>query len=452
MSDLTKLRARLSGHLVEPTDPRYDQARRVWNGMIDRRPAAIARCATVTDVATCVEFARTADMVVAIRGGGHNVAGNAICDGGLVIDLSLMKEIVVDAPQQRVRAGGGVVWGELDKAAQRHGLATTGGLMSTTGIAGFTLGGGLGYLMRSYGLACDNLLSVEVVTADGRELLVSRVENSDLFWALRGGGGNFGVVTSLEFQLHPVGPVLLAGGLAHPLSAARDTLRFYREFTVSAADALIVYATLGHGPDGTPRMGMRAAFNGPVAAGEEAVRKLRGFGSPIVDEIRPRSYREIQQLIDPNFPAGRLNYWKAHFLAELSDEVIDLVVEAFRRVPSRYSGIAFEQMGGAVARVGASETAFSHRSAAYSFLILAGWENPSESEANMAWARDLWEQVRPMAAAGVYVNYLGSEGEQRIHEAYGPNLNRLAEIKGRYDPDNFFRMNQNIQPSAAHRT
>jgi len=452
MSDLTKLRARLSGHLVEPTDPTYDQVRRVWNGMIDRRPAAIARCATVTDVATCVEFARTADMVVAIRGGGHNVAGNAICDGGLVIDLSLMKEIVVDAPRQRVRAGGGVVWGELDKAAQRHGLATTGGLMSTTGIAGFTLGGGLGYLMRSYGLACDNLLSAEVVTAAGRELMVSRVENSDLFWALRGGGGNFGVVTSLEFQLHPVGPVLLAGGLAHPLSAARDTLRFYREFTVSAADALIVYATLGHGPDGTPRMGMRAAFNGPVAAGEEAVRKLRGFGSPIVDEIRPRSYREIQQLIDPNFPAGRLNYWKAHFLAELSDEVIDLVVEAFRRVPSRYSGIAFEQMGGAVARVGASETAFSHRSAAYSFLILAGWENPSESEANVAWARDLWEQVRPMAAAGVYVNYLGSEGEQRIHEAYGPNLNRLAEIKGRYDPDNFFRMNQNIQPSAAHRT
>ena len=452
MSDLTKLRARLSGHLVEPTDPRYDQARRVWNGMIDRRPAAIARCATVTDVATCVEFARTADMVVAIRGGGHNVAGNAICDGGLVIDLSLMKEIVVDAPRQRVRAGGGVVWGELDKAAQRHGLATTGGLMSTTGIAGFTLGGGLGYLMRSYGLACDNLLSAEVVTAAGRELMVSRVENSDLFWALRGGGGNFGVVTSLEFQLHPVGPVLLAGGLAHPLSAARDTLRFYREFTVSAADALIVYATLGHGPDGAPRVGMRAAFNGPVAAGEEAVRKLRGFGSPIVDEIRPRSYREIQQLIDPNFPAGRLNYWKAHFLAELSDEVIDLVVEAFRRVPSRYSGIAFEQMGGAVARVGASETAFSHRSAAYSFLILAGWENPSESEANVAWARDLWEQVRPMAAAGVYVNYLGSEGEQRIHEAYGPNLNRLAEIKGRYDPDNFFRMNQNIQPSAAHRT
>jgi FAD/FMN-containing dehydrogenase len=452
VSDFTKLRAALSGHLIEPGDSGYDQARRVWNGMIDRRPAAIARCATVTDVVTCVEFARTCDMTVAIRGGGHNVAGNALCDGGLVIDLSPMKEIVVDAPRRRVRAGGGVVWGELDAATQRHGLATTGGLMSTTGIAGFTLGGGLGNLMRSDGLACDNLLSAEVVTADGRALMVSGAENSDLFWALRGGGGNFGVVTELQFQLHPVGPILVAGGVAHPLSAARDTLRFYREFTADAADALIVYANLGHGPDGTPRVGMRAVFNGPVAAGEEAVRKLRGFGSPIADEIRPRPYLEVQRLVDPNFPAGRLNYWKAHFLAELSDEVIDLVVEAFRRVPSRYSGIAFEHMGGAVARVGTSETAFSQRSAAYSFLILAGWEDPSESEANVAWARDLWEQVRPMASAGVYVNYLGTEGEQRVREAYGPNLDRLAEIKSRYDPDNFFRMNQNIRPSAVRHT
>ncbi len=451
VSDFTKLRAALSGHLIEPGDSAYDQARQVWNGMIDRRPAAIARCATVTDVVTCVKFARTCHMTVAIRGGGHNVAGNAVCDGGLVIDLSLMKEIVVDAPQRRVRAGGGVVWGELDEATQRHGLATTGGLMSTTGIAGFTLGGGLGNLMRSDGLACDNLLSAEVVTADGRELMVSGAENSDLFWALRG-GGNFGVVTSLEFQLQPVGPILVAGGVAHPLSAARDTLRFYREFTADAADALMVYANLGHGPDGTPRVGMRAVFNGPAVAGEEAVRKLRGFGSPIADEIRPRSYLEVQRLVDPNFPAGRLNYWKAHFLAELSDDVIDLVVEAFRRVPSRYSGIAFEHMGGAVARVGASDTAFSHRSAAYSFLILAGWEDPSESEANVAWARDLWEQVRPMAAAGVYVNYLGGEGEQRVREAYGPNLDRLAEIKSRYDPDNFFCMNQNIRPSAVHHT
>jgi FAD/FMN-containing dehydrogenase len=441
----------LSGHLIEPGDLAYDQARRVWNGMIDRRPAAIARCATVTDVVACVEFARTCDMTVAIRGGGHNVAGNAVCDGGLVIDLSLMKEIVVDAPRRRVRAGGGVLWGELDEATQRHGLATTGGLVSTTGIAGFTLGGGLGNLMRSYGLACDNLLSAELVTAEGRELIVSGAENSDLFWALRGGGGNFGVVTSLEFHLHPVGPILVAGRVAHPLSAARDTLRFYREFTAGAADALIVYANLGQGPDGTQRVGMQAVFNGPVAAGEEAVRKLRGFGSPITDEIWPRSYVEIQRLVDPNFPAGRLNYWKAHFLAELSDDLIDLVIEAFRQAPSSDLNIVFEHMGGAVARVGVRDTAFSHRSAAYSFLIVVGWEDPSESEANVAWARDLWEQVRPMAA-GVYVNYLGSEGKQRVREAYGPNLDRLAKIKSRYDPDNFFRMNQNIRPSAVRHT
>jgi FAD/FMN-containing dehydrogenase len=452
VSDLTKLRAALSGHFIEPGDPAYEQARRVWNGLIDRRPTAIARCATVGDVVTCVEFARTHEMTVAIRGGGHNVAGNAVCDGGLVIDLAPMKQIVVDAPGRRVRAGGGVLWGELDEATQRFGLATTGGLMSMTGIAGFTLGGGLGNLMRSYGLACDNLLSADVVTADSRQLRVSAAENSDLYWALRGGGGNYGVVTELQFQLHPVGPMLVAGVVAHPLSAARDTLRFYREVTAGAPDALMVYANLGHGIDGTPRVGMRAVFNGPVAAGEEAVRKLRSFGSPSADEIRPRSYVEIQRLVDPNFPAGRLNFWKAHFLAELSDEVIDLVVEAFKRVPSRYSGMVFEPMGGAVARVGASETAFSQRSAPYSLLILAGWEDPSQSEANVAWARDLWEQVRPMAAPGVYVNYLGGEGEQRVRQAYGPNLNRLAEIKRRYDPDNFFRINQNIRPRPSRHT
>jgi len=452
VSDFTKLRAALSSHLIEPGDSGYDQARRVWNGMIDRRPAAIARCATGSDVVRCVEFARDYGITVAVRGGGHNIAGNAVCDGGLVIDLSLMKEISVDPARQTVRAGGGVVWGEFDAATQRHGLATTGGLMSTTGIAGFTLGGGLGYLMRSYGLACDNLLSAELVTADGRQLTVSRAENSDLFWALRGGSGNFGVVTELQFQLHPVGPILVAGSVAHPLSAARDTLRFYREVTAGAADALTVYANLGHGPDGAPRVGMRPVFNGPVTTGEEAVRKLRGFGSPLADEIRPRPYLEIQRLIDANFPPGRLNYWKAHFLAELSDEVIDLTVEAFERAPSRYSFIVFEHMGGAVARVGESETAFSHRSAAYSFLILAGWEDPCGSEANVAWARNLWEQVQPMAAAGVYVNYLGTEGEQRVREAYGPNLDRLAEIKSRYDPDNFFRMNQNIRPSAVRHT
>ena len=447
MSDFAKLSTVLAGRLIEPDDSAYDQARRVWNGMIDRRPAAIAQCASASDVVSCLEFARAGRLSVAIRGGGHNIAGNAVCDGGLVLDLSPMKEVVVDAVHHRVRAGGGVLWGELDAATQGHGLATTGGLMSTTGVAGFTLGGGLGHLMRSCGLACDNLLAARLVTADGRDLTVSDAENSDLFWALRGGGGNFGVVTTLEFQLHPVGPILLGGGISQPLSAARQTLRFYREFTGGAPDALIVYANLGTGPDGTPRLGMRAVFNGSIEAGKEALRELRAFGSPIADDIRPRSYLEIQRLVDPNFPPGRLNYWKAHFLDDLSDELVDLTIEALKRAPSRLSAIALEPMGGSVARVGANATAFSHRSASYSFLILAGWEDAHQTEANVAWARDLWERVRPLAATGVYVNYLGGEGEQRVREAYGPNLDRLVEIKRRYDPENFFRMNQNIRPA-----
>jgi len=414
--------------------------------MIDRRPAAIARCATVSDVIACIETARAGGLTVAIRGGGHNIAGNAVCDGGLVIDLSPMKKIVVDVPAQRVRAGGGVLWGELDISTQQYGLATTGGLMSTTGIAGFTLGGGLGHLMRSYGLACDNLLSAEIVTADSRHVTVNGAENPDLFWALRGGGGNFGVVTSLEFQLHLVGPILLGGSLFHTLST--EMLRCYRDFMASAPDALIVYAGLGRGVDGVARMGLRALFNGPIERGEDVIRPLRGFGPALVDEIRPRLYLEVQRLVDPNFPPGRLNYWKAHFLSELSDDAINLVVEAFRRAPSRYSNIALEPMGGSVARPGVSDTAFSHRSATYSLLILAGWEDPSETEANVAWARDLWDQLQPMAAAGVYVNYLGGEGEQRVRDAYGPNLTRLSKVKSKYDPENFFRINQNIRPES----
>ena len=288
------LKSAISGRVIEPQDFEYERARRVWNGMIDRRPAAIARCVTVGDVIACIEAARSDRLPVAIRGGGHNIAGNAVCDGGLVIDLSLMKQIVVDPKAQTVRAGGGVLWGELDASTQQYGLATTGGLMSTTGIAGFTLGGGLGHLMRSYGLACDNLLSAQIVTAAGRLLTVNRTENHDLYWALRGGGGNFGVVTSLEFQLHSVGPVLVGGSVFHPLSA--ETLRFYRNFMTSAPDALIVYTGLGRGPDGVARVGMRAVFNGPLNDGEEVLRPLRSFGSPIVDDIRPRPYLEVQRL------------------------------------------------------------------------------------------------------------------------------------------------------------
>ena len=440
------LASKLDGQLIRPGDASYEVARCVWNGMIDRRPLAIARCACEADVVAVIRFAAQRELPVSVRGGGHNVAGNAVCDDGLVIDLTPMKEIQVDPERRSARASGGVVWGEFDEATQRFGLATTGGLVTTTGIAGFTLGGGLGYLMRSHGLACDNLLAVDVVTADGDCLVASPGTNEDLFWAVRGGGGNFGVVTTLEFQLHEVGPLVLAGPLVYPIDQARDVLRFYRDWVQTAPDNLSVYAGLATAGDGTPRVGLRAVYTGPAEAGAHTLESLRRFGVPVIDDIRPRTYLELQRLLDPQFPPGRLNYWKANFLDEMSDALIDIVVEAFARVPSRHSGIAFEHMGGAVARVGETETAFRHRSAAFSLLLLGGWDPPLASEANVAWVRELWERTAPLSSPGVYVNYLGSEGPERIRDAYGINYDRLVAAKRKYDPRNFFRYNQNIHP------
>ena len=447
-SDIQLLASTLTGGLIGSEDVAYEAARRVWNGMVDRRPWAIARCANEGDVAAAIRFAAKRKLPISVRGGGHNVAGNAVCDDGLVIDLSPMKEIRVDPKRRCARASGGVVWGEFDVATQKYGLATTGGLVTTTGIAGFTLGGGLGYLMRSHGLACDNLLAVDVVTADGERLVASRNENENLFWAVRGGGGNFGVVTAFEFRLHEVGPLVLAGPLVHPFDRAREVLRFYRDWVRTAPDNLTLYAGLATGQDGSPRVGLRAVYTGPLEAGAHILESLRSFGAPVLDDIRPRPYLEVQRLLDSQFPPGRLNYWKANFLDEMSDQLVDTVVEAFARVPSRHSGIAFEQMGGAVARVGETETAFRHRKAAFSLLLLGGWDEPSASEANIAWVRELWERTAPLSSAGVYVNYLGSEGAERIRDAYGVNYERLVAAKQKYDPSNFFRFNQNIHPGA----
>ncbi|MDQ2943552.1 MAG: FAD-binding oxidoreductase [Candidatus Dormibacteraeota bacterium] len=445
--DFETLARDLAGDVILPADSEYDLARRVWNGIIDKRPGAIVRCANADDVQAALAFAAFNRITVAVRGGGHNIAGNATCDNGIVIDLSQMKRIEVDQLNRTARAEGGVLWGELDAESQRVGLATTGGLVPSTGIAGFTLGGGLGHLMRSYGLACDNLLSAEVITADGRRLKASSDENPDLFWGLRGGGGNFGVVTSFDFRLHEVGPILLGGPLAHPWSGARDALRFYRDFAASAPDNLIVYAGLGTGADGSRRLNMRPVFNGSVSEGLSKVAALRKFGSPIVDGIQPRPYLEIQKLIEPAFPRGRLNYWKANFVNELSDELIDILIDAFRRVPSPYSMVALEPMGGAVTDVSDTATAFQHRTAAYSLLILSGWVNDADSEANVTWARELWHLTQPLSSSGVYVNYLGTEGDQRVRDAYGVNHARLSELKRKYDPGNFFRLNQNIEPA-----
>jgi FAD/FMN-containing dehydrogenase len=447
-SEIAELRAALRGGLLCPGDDGYDAARAVWNGMIDRSPAVIARCAGVADVQAALGFARGHGLPVAVRGGGHNAAGLAVCDGGLVVDLTLMRGVRVDAARRSVRVQGGATWGDLDRETQVYGLATTGGAISSTGVAGLTLGGGLGWLMRSYGLVCDNLLSADLVTADGRSLTASATENADLFWGLRGGGGNFGVVTSFEFRLHAVGPVL-AGMLIYPLAQAREVLRVYREFTAAAPDELTVFAVLMTTPDGMPVLALILCYNGPLEAGEAAIRPLRQTAPPMVDQVGPMPYVVLQSMLDEGFPHGLQVYWRSHFLTGLGDDAIDALLERFAAVGSPLTAVLIEQLGGAVARVGAHDTAFGHRAAPYNLAIVARWADPTQADAHIAWTRDLWEALRP-SAAGVYVNYLGAgEGAERVRAAYDPGTYaRLAELKRRYDPENVFRFNQNITPSA----
>jgi hypothetical protein len=447
LPDYSRFARDLAGEVVTVDHSEYDVARRVWNGMIDRRPAAVVRCAGVDDVAASIAFAAEHQLPLAVRGGGHNIAGNATCDEGLVIDLVGLKHVEVDRGARLARAGGGVNWGEFDRATQTQRLATTGGLMPSTGISGFTLGGGLGHLMRSYGLACDNLVSAEVVTADGSRLRADAHHHRDLFWALRGGGGNFGVVTEFEFRLHEVGPELLCGRLAHRIDDARDALGFYRDFCVQAPDEVMVYGGLATGPDGLPRLAWRALVNVPVREAGPFLAPLRAYGAPILDDIEPRSYLDLQRMVEPAFPPGRHNYWKANFVDELSDELIDVLVEAMRCVPSPYTIIAIEQMGGAVARLPDTATAFQHRKHEFSLLILSGWEDPADTDANVAWTRQVWEDTRPLTSSAVYVNYLGTEGDQRVRDAFGVNHERLARVKAQYDPGNLFRLNQNIRPA-----
>jgi FAD/FMN-containing dehydrogenase len=444
------LRSGLRGPVLRPGDADYDAARTVWNAMIDRRPALIARCLGVADVVAAVGFARDRDLPVAVRGGGHNVAGTAVADGALVVDLSPMKGIRVDPAARTVRAEGGVTWEELDAETQAFGLATTGGTISATGVAGLTLGGGLGWLMRRHGLACDNLLSADVVTADGRFLAASATENADLFWALRGGGGNFGVVTSFEFRLHEVGPTLLAGPLFHPLPSAKAALRAYRDLIPALPDAVTCHVAVLTSPEGTQLAALLPAYVGPLDAGETALAPIRAIGSPAADLVSPIPYRALQQMFDAAFPAGRRNYWKSGFLGGLDDGAIDILVDGYARVPSPYSALFLEHYGGAAGRVPPDATAFPHRSAPFNLIVIAGWDDPAQDAANVAWARDLWAAMAPSAADGVYVNYLSDarqEGENRVGAAYGPNYDRLAALKRIYDPTNLFRFNQNIAPA-----
>jgi len=451
---------RFAGELVSPDDGRYDDARQVWNGAIDRRPALIARCAGPADVAAALRVAREGEMPVAVRGGGHGVAGLAVCDDGLVIDLSPMRAIAVDAGNRTARAQAGVLWGELDAATQAEGLATVGGIVTHTGIAGLTLGGGIGWLMRRHGATVDNLLSAEVVTVDGQVLTASETEHPDLFWGLRGGGGNFGIVTSFEYRLHPVGPTVLAGPIYHALEDAPAVLHFYRDFVAEAPDELTTIVTLRMAPPlpflpeavhGRPVVSVGVCYAGAVERGEAVLRPLRRFGTPLVDAVGARPYIELQRLFDPTVPHGWHYYWKSWELPPLKDEAIDVMVEQAARLSSPRSYMIVFQLGGAVARVGEHDTAYAQRAAAHNVNINAVWlPDDPEPERHVRWARECFAALEPAAAGRAYVNFLGDEGQDRVRAAYGgEKYARLVALKRRYDPDNVLRLNQNIDPRGA---
>ena len=441
-----ELESGLRGEVVWPGDRSYDTARAVFNGMIDRRPLAVIRPVDAAEVVRCIIFARRHDLPLSVRGGGHSVAGNAVRDGALMLDLSAMKTLRVDPATRTVRAEPGLTLGEFDRATQAYGLATTLGVVSTTGIAGLTLGGGLGWLNGRYGLACDNLTSAEVATADGRLLRASAQENEDLFWSIRGGGGNFGVVTSLEYQLHPV-DLVLAGGLSYPLSMAPRVLRFYDDFAKAAPDELSTAASLGRTPAGEPTVSIVVCYCGPIDEGEQLLRPLRKFQSPVDDGIQPMPYTMLQSARDEAFPSGRHHNWKSGWLREVTDGAIETLLRFLPQMPSSASSIGLQQLHGAASRVAPSATAFPHRAEQYDFLILSQWSEATDSDRNLQWTRALFEAMVPHLEASVYVNNLGDEGQGRVQAAYGENYPRLAAVKRAYDPDNLFRANQNIDPS-----
>jgi FAD/FMN-containing dehydrogenase len=455
--DLERLRDSLHGRLILPGDKGYDEAWSIWNGAIDRRPASIARCTGAADVVAAVRFARNRDLEIAVRSGGHGVGGHALCDSGLVIDLSPMKGIGVDPARRTARAEAGVLWGELDRETQVFGLATVGGIVTHTGIAGLTIGGGIGWLMRKYGATVDNLLSADVVTADGEVVTASQEQNPDLFWGIRGGGGNFGIVTSFEYRLHPVGPIVLAGPIFHPLEDAPEVLRFYREFIADAPDELTTIFNLRVAPPlpflpedvhGKPIVMVGACYAGSLEDGAEVVRPLKQFGSPIVDLLEPKPYVALQSMFDPSVLHGWHYYWKSVELPPLTDGAVETLVEHASALTSPKSYCIVFQLGGALGRVGEGETAFSQRGAAHNVNINAVWtEEDPEAERHIAWARDFFEAMQPHAGGHVYLNFLGDEGGDRVRQAYGAeNYKRLLELKRAYDPTNFFRLNQNIAP------
>jgi FAD/FMN-containing dehydrogenase len=446
---LDALRKQHRGRLITSQDSDYEQARRVWNAMIDRRPGVIARCRGAADVIAAVRFAREHQLSIAVRGGGHSVAGRGTCDDGIVIDFSEMKAIRVDPVRRTAQAEPGLRWEEFDRETQAFGLATTGGTIGDTGIAGLTLGGGFGWLEGTLGMTVDNLIGADVVLPSGELVHANDRSHEDLFWAIRGGGGNFGIVTSFEYQLHPVGPMIVGGLVVHPFPKAKETLRFYRDFLRSAPDPLTVAAVLLTGPDGNKGCGIAAAYAGAVEAGEKAVQPLKQFGPPVMDALGPIPYLGQQGLLENAMPPNVLNYWKAEFIEAMTDEIIDVAVDAYSGVLSPMSSILFFPIHGAASRVPPDATAYPHRRGLH-MGIYALWRDPSQNEQNKAWVRKTWEGLQRFASQGVYVNELGEdEGDDRVQHAYGVNYRRLSSIKAKYDPENLLCLNANIRPAPA---
>jgi FAD/FMN-containing dehydrogenase len=443
------------GITLVPGDADYDEARKIWNAMIDRRPALIVRCTTPEDVVRAVELARENSLIVSVRGGGHNIAGNAVCDDGLMIDLSLMKNVQVDPAARRATVEPGCTLAEFDAPAQAHGLATPLGINSTTGVAGLTLGGGFGWLSRKYGMTIDNLISADVVTADGRQIRASETENADLFWGLRGGGGNFGIVTKFEFRLHPVGPNVLSGLIVFPFAEARAVLTQFARFTETMPDELNVWMVTRKAPPlpflpesahGKEMIALAVFYAGDPAEGEKLIAPLRGFGTVLGEHVGVQPYVAWQQAFDPLLTPGARNYWKSHNFVRLSDGAIDAVIEYAAKMPSPPCEIFIGTIGGATARVAPDATAYSSRDANYVMNVHGRWESADDDKRCIGWSREFFAKSQPFASAGAYINFLTQDETDRIAAAYGPAYSRLLDVKKKYDPTNLFCMNQNIKP------
>ncbi|MDQ5861736.1 MAG: FAD-binding oxidoreductase [Actinomycetota bacterium] len=451
-----ELQASFRGELVRPDDAGYDEHRKVWNGSIDRRPGLIARCTGVADIRAAIRLARSQDLLVAVRGGGHSFPGLSVCDGGMLIDLGPMKGIRMDPEARTVRVQAGVLLGELDRETQEFGLAVPSGIVTHTGVSGLTLGGGIGWVMRKHGLTIDQLLSVDVITADGEQVRASEDHNADLFWGVRGGGGNFGIVTDFEFRLNPVGPYVVAGPVFWPMEDAPEVLRFYRDWIADCPDELMTIAVQRRAPAlpivppdlvGKLVVGVVACYTGPVEEGERILRPLKEFGSPVLDLCQPKPFLEHQKMFDPSFPHGWFYYVRSCDVGALDDDVIDIVVEHGRRITSPITSIALWQMGGAVGRIDDGATAFNGRQAGFTFNINGNSKTADGFDAERQWARDYWSALAPHHTS-VYVNFLMEEGEERVRQAYGADkYDRLKTLKRKYDPTNFFTLNQNIKPN-----